>query len=455
MSDELLLIDGTHADLEVVEDVVEVIEVAEQGPPGPPGPAGEGLDPDQQAALDGANAPSAGNPFATMADLTTGSTTLYAPAAVAAITGSIVSGNVAAIASANDGSVLTVQEDVAGMTVDITFTGVDEFNNISAHIRYAGGAQHVWEWQLYNWLTAQWDVLGSTLGAQAYLTWLNLPTPVADAYIGPGGQVDLRWKHISAGNASHQLIIDYVGLVATLSGSGLPPEVTQVEAEAGTDVGIRSWSVLRVWQAIAAKLGSILTTRGDILYRGAAGLARLPKGASGQVLTMGADDPAWAEVAAGGGSTLLTTVSLAGLGTVSIDLTPYPLGVGEEYVIEGSVTCSGGLWLRMNGVTTGTLGRTVSDFGAATLAGVDLILINTANYSDRGARFVGYAAPLLGGHSILRAIGGGFGSSGSWHRGGALTLWNQPTVTSLQVISASGTFGTGSSATVFKRKVTG
>jgi hypothetical protein len=44
----------------------------------------------------------------------------------------------------------------------------------------------------------------------------------------------------------------------------------------------------------------LLTTRGDIIYRGASAPARLPKGTSGHVLTMGADDPAWAAPAGGG-----------------------------------------------------------------------------------------------------------------------------------------------------------
>ena len=38
--------------------------------------------------------------------------------------------------------------------------------------------------------------------------------------------------------------------------------------------------------------------RGDILYHGATDYARLAKGTSGQVLTMGANDPAWAAAAA-------------------------------------------------------------------------------------------------------------------------------------------------------------
>jgi len=40
--------------------------------------------------------------------------------------------------------------------------------------------------------------------------------------------------------------------------------------------------------------------RGDILYHGATDYARLAKGTSGQLLTMGANDPAWATAAAAG-----------------------------------------------------------------------------------------------------------------------------------------------------------
>lgn len=42
------------------------------------------------------------------------------------------------------------------------------------------------------------------------------------------------------------------------------------------------------------------TTRGDIIYRDASNNVRLAKGSSGQVLTMGASDPAWATASGGG-----------------------------------------------------------------------------------------------------------------------------------------------------------
>ncbi len=46
-------------------------------------------------------------------------------------------------------------------------------------------------------------------------------------------------------------------------------------------------------------LKALLTTRGDIIYRNATVPARLAKGSGGNVLTMGANDPAWAAPAAG------------------------------------------------------------------------------------------------------------------------------------------------------------
>ena len=86
--------------------------------------------------------------------------------------------------------------------------------------------------------------------------------------------------------------------------------------------------------------------RGDILYHGATDYARLAKGTSGQVLTMGANDPAWADAAGGGAWTLIksTTASTSssidfvhGTGGVVIDNTY------QQYAIVCSpVVCGGG-----------------------------------------------------------------------------------------------------------------
>ena len=46
-------------------------------------------------------------------------------------------------------------------------------------------------------------------------------------------------------------------------------------------------------------LTSTLTTRGDIVYKGASALTRLPKGTAGYYLKQGANDPEWSAVSAG------------------------------------------------------------------------------------------------------------------------------------------------------------
>jgi hypothetical protein len=68
--------------------------------------------------------------------------------------------------------------------------------------------------------------------------------------------------------------------------------------------GVNPYTVVmmfRLMQAYLATLAtaatySVLTTRGDMPYRNASAPTRLPKGTSGQVLTIGANDPAWADV---------------------------------------------------------------------------------------------------------------------------------------------------------------
>jgi len=72
--------------------------------------------------------------------------------------------------------------------------------------------------------------------------------------------------------------------------------------------------------------------RGDILYHGATDYARLAKGTSGQVLTMGTNDPAWAAAAAGGKvlqvrSTSLAVVSTYTIGTTWIDFTDFNVAI--------------------------------------------------------------------------------------------------------------------------------
>ncbi len=73
-----------------------------------------------------------------------------------------------------------------------------------------------------------------------------------------------------------------------LVGNGSSWTTTSIGTTAGT---VAAGDDGRITGAVQA---SLMTTRGDILIRGTSAAQRLAKGTSGQVLTMGADEPAWA-----------------------------------------------------------------------------------------------------------------------------------------------------------------
>ena len=70
--------------------------------------------------------------------------------------------------------------------------------------------------------------------------------------------------------------------------------------------------------------------RGDILYHGATDYARLAKGTSGQVLTMGANDPAWV-AAAGGGSDHTAMIGGLTLSRSSGTVLNIATGIARDY----------------------------------------------------------------------------------------------------------------------------
>lgn len=87
-------------------------------------------------------------------------------------------------------------------------------------------------------------------------------------------------------------------------------------------------------------LQNVLTTRGDLVYQGADGPVRLPKGTAGQVLQMGSNDPAWADVGIPLGGYIAVQSDLAGAAeppsSSYIKLTAGEDGVGEYN--EGKLT---------------------------------------------------------------------------------------------------------------------
>ena len=101
-------------------------------------------------------------------------------------------------------------------------------------------------------------------------------------------------------------------------------------------------------------LTSTLTTRGDIVYKGASALTRLPKGTAGYYLKQGANDPEWGEVASGGkfgqiiyteSSTATTSVTSVGSFsdfTNSPTVTITPTATSSKVLVEFNFILSGG-----------------------------------------------------------------------------------------------------------------
>ena len=73
---------------------------------------------------------------------------------------------------------------------------------------------------------------------------------------------------------------------------------TMIAAHSDLSTGVHGVGADSIISDAEAILQALLTTRGDILFRGASVAERLAKGTAGQLLKQGANDPEWATVGA-------------------------------------------------------------------------------------------------------------------------------------------------------------
>ena len=135
------------------------------------------------------------------------------------------SGFVADIAVAHDGNFYHIDEAGAdpGFELTVEFVGVTAFNWVQILASYDGGTGHSVQIALYNFNTATWDVYNAFATSQAEVatpgeyTLQNMSffLPSDTDYIGTGGDagdVRVRFRHTSMGNAAHDLDMDVVAL---------------------------------------------------------------------------------------------------------------------------------------------------------------------------------------------------------------------------------------------------
>lgn len=203
-----------------------------------------------QDALEAAANPSTSNPFVTTSELVA---TKYHPFSATVAAGTLVSGTVNDILTPNGGTTIRVDEtNPGGLTVELEFHDVVEFNSISLRLQYAGGSSHIIQQQVWNKTTLAWDVLSEQIGPQAALTWMTNGIGNSDNYVD-AGVAKIRLIHISPFNSSHYLLIDYASLVSSVGGSIIPiPTQTQAENVADVSGSPFLWPVNRLQQLIVA-----------------------------------------------------------------------------------------------------------------------------------------------------------------------------------------------------------
>jgi hypothetical protein len=137
---------------------------------------------------------------------------------------------------------------------------------------------------------------------------------------------------------------------------------------------------------IDGKLTDPLTTRGDIIIRGEAATTRLAKGTNGQVLKMGAEEPAWAnEVDITGKTDKATLTNKGDIYAASADSTPARVGVGDngQVLTADSGETTGVKWATPDVPTRDSLGLDTDD--SPQFAGIELGHASDTTLSRPGA----------------------------------------------------------------------
>lgn len=139
--------------------------------------------------------------------------------------GTYNSGNVSSIQTFGDyniGNYYSVNDTATapGFIVDVTFTGVVQFNRIVMSLAYQVTSGHIVYVELYNYLTDEWEILqqysGLTNWAQFSIGVIS-STPFIDS-----GTVLLRIYHNSTGNPTHETKFDYIALEDSTQGGQGP-----------------------------------------------------------------------------------------------------------------------------------------------------------------------------------------------------------------------------------------
>jgi hypothetical protein len=131
------------------------------------------------------------------------------------------------------------------------------------------------------------------------------------------GKIKQVWRGTYAGGTAYTPddVVEYTDSGILSSYICIANTTGNNPSSSGTAHG--SWNYLAKGGAAGTDLTSTLSARGDILYKGASNVERLPKGTAGYYLKQGANDPEWSAVSGGGilqvkNTQLLTSADYSG-----------------------------------------------------------------------------------------------------------------------------------------------
>ena len=141
----------------------------------------------------------------------------YTPASITLNAGTLTGGTVADVQEMFGGTTYDLDEVAAtpGFDVEFVFTGVTKnVRLVICRYLYNGSATHYVGIDLWNYDSTAWDqhnIFKDTGGYYACST-KAIPLNIAANYRDAGGNAIVRMYHYTAGNNSHDIKIDYVGL---------------------------------------------------------------------------------------------------------------------------------------------------------------------------------------------------------------------------------------------------
>ena len=228
------------------------------------------------------------------------------------LTGTV--GNASIAANAIDGTHIALGSDAAGDVM---------YYNGTNYIRLAKGTAG--------------QVLKINSGATAPEWAADTDTTIGDAAVGGDVSGTISNITIPANTITTAMIAADVIVAEDIANNAIT--VAELQDNAVATAKILNNAVT------GAKIAMGSDARGDILYYNGTDYARLAKGTSGHVLTMGASDPAWAV-----DSTNVGTTSVGGMLTGTVANATIGAGVVTPTMLSASGTASNSTFLRGDGV---------------------------------------------------------------------------------------------------------